>query len=119
MYRSKITDYGAQAMEFLQEKMMILFQEGAPLELCEVAFLHIGDELQEDIKVGDRFVIGDGSYLVTAIGERANETFRSMGHCTLRFEGRQNVSLPGEIQLLGESPTIINIDAPLYIIHRS
>ncbi|MDO5062757.1 MAG: PTS glucitol/sorbitol transporter subunit IIA [Peptostreptococcaceae bacterium] len=118
MYRSRITDYGIQAMDFLQENMLILFQEGAPAELTEIAFLHIGDELVADIKVGDHIFLGEERYDVTAIGEKANETFRTMGHCTLRFDGADRPSLPGSIHLCGKKPSIINIDDRLEIIHR-
>lgn len=118
MYQSEITDYGTQALNFLQERMMILFWDNVPKELTEFSVCHSPREVQENMKVGDLIFIGDHRYEITAIGERANETFRTMGHCTLRFDGKSQVDLPGEIQLSGTPIYEIQIGQKIEIIYR-
>lgn len=106
MYKSKITAFGEQALDFLSENMLILFAENAPSALAEIAVLHSADELKEDIVVGDRLRIGSQSYKVTAVGSEVNHTFRTMGHCTLKFDGRDTADLPGVLELSGAIPDI-------------
>lgn len=106
LYQSKITGYGEMAQELWRENMMVLFNDNAPAQLAEIAVLLRPAPLSAEIAVGDTVVIGNRSYLVTAVGEEANHTFESMGHCTLRFEGKDTATLPGEIQLEGQIPPL-------------
>lgn len=101
-YKSKIIGFGDIALDFLSEKMLILFNEDAPLELAELSVLHEKKELDSEIKVGDFISLGDNDYVVTAVGAEANDTFKMLGHCCLVFGGKDEVELPGQIQLKGE-----------------
>lgn len=101
-YEAVIIEIGDVAEEFIQQKMLILFNESAPLELKEISVIHSGGILQEEIKVGDFFFLGDKKYKVTAIGEVANKNFKNLGHVCLVFDGKNIASLPGNIHLDGE-----------------
>lgn len=101
-YKSKITGFGDMALEFLQENMLILFNDDAPIELAELSVLHEKQELTRDVCVGDIISLGDDDYIVTAIGDEAKETLKMLGHCCLVFGGMDQVELPGQVQLKGE-----------------
>lgn len=116
MYQSTITGIGEQAMDFQEENMLILFSDDAPHELAEIAVLHHSEQPVREIKKGDRICIGEDCYLVTAVGKEANYTFRTMGHCTLRFDGQEQTRMPGEIQLRGEKFPTVKIGANIEII---
>lgn len=101
-YISKITGFGDMALDFLQENMLILFNDDAPVELAELSVLHEKQELTRDVCVGDIISLGEDDYLVTAVGSEAKETLKMLGHCCLVFGGKDSVELPGQIQLKGE-----------------
>ena len=115
-YKSQITGMGPMALDFLGENMIIVFNDNAPSELAELSILHQACQLDQDIKVGDVVAIGNGSYLVTAVGEEANKTFKTMGHCTFKFTGKVEVELPGHIELSGEALPEIKIGDMLEIM---
>ncbi|NLN97219.1 MAG: PTS glucitol/sorbitol transporter subunit IIA [Eubacteriaceae bacterium] len=99
IYRTTITSIGPIAKEMLEAKMLIIFNNNAPAELGEMCYLHTIDELKSDIKVGDQVHLGDTFYTVTAVGSVANQTMRTMGHCTLCFNGAEVTQIPGQIEL--------------------
>lgn len=101
-YKTTITGIGEMALEFLEQNMLIVFNENAPDELKELSVLHTITTLDKDVKVGDVVLFGDDSYVVTAVGDEANHTLRAMGHCTFKFTGKDTVQLPGHIELSGE-----------------
>lgn len=115
-YKSQITGIGPMALDFLSENMIIVFNDNAPPELAELSILHKACDVDQDIKVGDVIAISDCSYIVTAVGEEANKTFRTMGHCTLKFTGKSEVELPGHIELAGESMPEIKVGDMLEIM---
>ncbi|WP_434578205.1 PTS glucitol/sorbitol transporter subunit IIA [Thermoanaerobacterium thermosaccharolyticum] len=115
-YKSIITSIGILVPDFLNEKMMIIFNNNAPKELEEMSVLHTIVEFDQKIEVGDIFVIGEKKYKVTAVGDDANKTFKELGHCTLKFTGRHEVELPGQIELLGDEIPKIKIGDILGIL---
>jgi len=101
-YKSKVVGFGDIALDFLEEKMLILFNEDAPSELAELSVLHEKQEMPKDVSRGDIVSLGSDEYVVTAVGDEANETLKMLGHCCLVFHGKDEVELPGQIQLKGE-----------------
>lgn len=101
-YKTKIVGIGELAQDFLEEKILIVFNENAPAELAEISVRHTIAPLEQDVKVGDVVLFGENEYVVTAVGDEANSTLKSMGHCTLSFNGYDKPMLPGHIELSGE-----------------
>ena len=101
MYQSTIISMGASAPDFLGEQMLILYGANAPAELAEISILHNNANIDFDIETGDSLCIGGEEYIVTAVGAEVNHTFRTMGHCTLRFSGASEAALPGTVELEG------------------
>lgn len=107
-YQTTITGFGDMALDFLNEDMLIIFNNNAPPELAEISVLHTIENMIENVKVGDTFLICDDKYIVTAVGDEALYTLRTMGHCSIKFDGAKIPQLPGTIHLEGEKkPDII------------
>lgn len=117
-YKSVITGIGEMALDFLNDNIIIIFNDNAPPELAEISVLHSIEPVHQDIKAGDILLIGGNEYRVTAVGEEANKTFRSMGHCTFKFTGKTEVELPGQIEVLGEILSDIRVGDTIEIIYR-
>jgi PTS system glucitol/sorbitol-specific IIA component len=114
-YLSQITGIGPLALDFLEENILIVFNDNAPPELAELSVLHEPHPLERDIRTGDTVFFGAERYTVTAVGEEANRTFRSMGHCTFKFTGKSEVELPGHIELAGQARPDVRVGETLRI----
>lgn len=101
-YKTKITAVGETVAEFLEQEIIIVYNENAPAELAEISVLHTIAELDRDVRAEDVVVLGNKDYVVTAVGGEANHTLRAMGHCTFSFKGASQVELPGHIELAGD-----------------
>lgn len=102
-FKTKVVGIGSMTEEFLEERILIVFNENAPAELAEISVQHTIAELAQDVKAGDVVILGENEYVVTAVGHEANSTLKSMGHCTFSFNGLDKPSLPGHIELAGET----------------
>ena len=104
-YEVDIVGAGSEAFFFLEETDMnfiIIFNENAPIELAEISVLHTIGELKESLQIGDTVSIGNKKYKISAIGSEAEHTLRTLGHCTLGFNGGSEPERPGYIMLEGE-----------------
>ena len=116
IYQSKVVEVGAQVSLFLEEKMLVLFNDSAPSDLRDIAVVHQACPLEDDIAVGDELVIDDQAFKVTFVGAKANQTMKELGHSTLAFNGAKEADLPGTICL--EEKAIPSIDVSSQIIFR-
>ncbi|MDR1514502.1 MAG: PTS glucitol/sorbitol transporter subunit IIA [Synergistaceae bacterium] len=114
-YKTTITQLGRMADEIALRDMLIIFNEGAPEELAEFSVLHTQAALTRDVSPGDKVLLGDGEFTVTAVGEKANSTLRKMGHCTFKFGGTSAADLPGQIQLEGRGMPSVNPGDPFEV----
>lgn len=94
---SKITKIGEDVELFLEEKMLVLFNETVPAELASIALIHSQEEMSGNVEVGDYFSLGDSKYAVLSVGNKANETLHELGHCTIKFGEPKEDDLPGVI----------------------
>lgn len=117
-YKATITKTGEMALDFLSDKMVIVFNDNAPAELAEISVLHSIEPVQQDIKAGDILIISGREYKITAVGEEANKTFKAMGHCTFKFTGKPEVELPGQIEVEGEILPDIRVGDMLEIKYK-
>lgn len=114
-YHAKITGHGDMALDFLTENMLIIFNDNAPAELKEISVWHEISELASDVAVGDLMDIAGKEYFVTAVGDEANHTLKTMGHCSLRFDGADEPQLPGTVHLKGDGVPDIEIGKSIII----
>lgn len=107
-YCTDITRWGSEAMQFLTDaelQCIIIFNEGVPAELVDMAVLHEPVPLFGTIEVGDTLELCNKQFRISAVGSEAMETLRDIGHCTLSFKGGAAAERPGCIMLEGEQLT--------------
>jgi glucitol/sorbitol PTS system EIIA component len=98
---TEVTNVGPEVEELLEEAgTLVLFEEGAPPELAEMSVLHEHSESRENPpEVGDMMVIDGREFRITAVGDSAWKNMLKLGHASFKFNGAEEVELPGEICL--------------------
>lgn len=116
-YQSEIIDIGNDALDLYSGiSTLILFNDSiCDGMLKDISVIHRKSELLSDIEVGDVLEIGDNILKITSIGSIAIETFRNIGHVTLRFTGESCVNLPGEIVVRGKLDNKISVGNKILI----
>ncbi|MBE6939814.1 MAG: PTS sorbitol transporter subunit IIA [Ruminococcaceae bacterium] len=109
-----VTGQGASALDFVEEKLLMLFGDSAGNGVEEYSVRITLPVITRDIAVSDKLHWGDREYRVTAVGDEAMETLRLLGHCTLRFDGSTEAVLPGSIHLEDAEMPEIAIGSKIY-----
>ena len=98
LYRTAIEAIGPDVDDMLDGGVLILFASGSPPELAEVSVTHdVIESSDTPPSPGGELRIGDGRFLITAVGDTAWEKVRSMGHVVFSFNGATTADRPGEI----------------------
>ena len=97
IFQTDIIELGEQVDAFFEEGMFVLFGENVPDTLKD--FCHFIDQKNVDgtIKKGDKLVIDQKEYLITAVGDIAQSNLETLGHLTVVFSGAKEAGLPGSI----------------------
>lgn len=118
-FTSSVVRLGEEAPEMIGGGIMILFAEPLPDELADVSVIHAPDgELAEPIGTGDLLRVGESTLTITAVGERAAENLRSLGHLVVYVDPDASTSLlPGAVHAHGEltvpeRATVIELSRP-------
>lgn len=99
IYYTEVTELGEMVTEFYEEKIIILFKQGAPAELQEFCVSHEINQLKEDIQPNDTLKVNDHEFKITGVGSAVNKNLTSLGHITLKFDGSTEPDLPGTLSL--------------------
>lgn len=106
-YSTKVQALGPMVKDFINEKMMIIFNENAPAELRDFCVLHRGNQLDDTVKVGDTLHLGDHAYKVVFVGSQVQKNLKDLGHITIRFNGNsEGESLEGSLYV-EDKPAVI------------
>lgn len=97
IYESKVLEIGEDVEAFLEEKLVVLFNESVPEDLKSVAIVHEDKKMNGKVEVGNFFILGNESFKILAVGDKANETLDDLGHCTIKFAEPSEEDLPGMI----------------------
>jgi glucitol/sorbitol PTS system EIIA component len=98
MTASVVSSIGPMALDFVEDKVLILFGPQAPAELKEVAIIHeFENEAQEPVVVGQRLLIDDQVYHVLTLGTEANHNLLELGHISIYFTEPPAEILPGSV----------------------
>lgn len=116
IYENTINSIGPLATSFLEEKMIILFGEGAPKELAEFCYGIEVVGVEDRIKPGQKLMINDESFEITSVGDIVEQNLTSMGHITLRFDGATNPELPGTLYMENKDLPAFEIGTKLKIV---
>jgi PTS system glucitol/sorbitol-specific IIA component len=109
-YDVAITSIGNLAKTFLtNNNSAILLDEGIRPNLSDMVLEHTPGKLEEDIKKGDKLLMGGIKYTIEKVGDAVNENLREEGHCTLVFNAEG--SMPGQIILKGPALPVLTVGA--------
>ncbi|MCI3028786.1 PTS glucitol/sorbitol transporter subunit IIA [Desemzia sp. C1] len=97
IYSTTVNEIGPNALDFLEENMMVLFGNEAPPELRPYCFMIDMNELNGTIKVGSYLTIENQSYEITAVGEQVEKNLKDLGHITVNFNGSSVPELAGTL----------------------
>ena len=108
IYLTEVTELGPEVAEFLEARLLILFQAGAPPELAEIAVLHEPVSKKEaPPEPGDVLAIGSLEFRITAVGSKAWQNVQDLGHAVFKFDGSHEVELPGQINVEAEGAEML------------
>lgn len=113
IYQSTVTALGPDVDMFMEEKMLIIFNETVPKDLRDIAVIHKAAPLEGTIEAGDVLAFGDQTYTITFVGNKVNETVSDLGHCTIAFNGEDHADLPGTLCV--ESKEMPELSVPMQL----
>ncbi|MDY7221275.1 PTS glucitol/sorbitol transporter subunit IIA [Halalkalibacterium halodurans] len=97
IYESVITGVGSEVQYFIEENMVVIFNDTVPDDLKSIGVIHKQTELQADVAVGDVLEVNGACFRILFVGDKVNDTLREIGHCTIAFNGETNAELPGTL----------------------
>lgn len=103
-FHSEVVSIGEDAIEMVEGGVVIFFGEPCPVELAEVSIVHksIAHDPQRDPQPGDVLRVGDAQVTVTAVGERAGDNLRQLGHIVVYCNPEVGTNLlPGALHAQG------------------
>ncbi|MGF1868411.1 PTS glucitol/sorbitol transporter subunit IIA [Photobacterium indicum] len=109
-FKATITKIGAFALDSLEDGIIILFNESAPEDVSDYCFIHNQGVAFGVINTQSTLLIGGRDYIVTSVGHTANRNLKLLGHITIKFDGRMEPELPGNIHVIGVCPQSINLN---------
>lgn len=96
-YESQIIDRGSDVDSFSEADFLILYGPQAPEELKAYCFIIDVAPIEGTIEAGDIVSFGDQKYTISCVGQEAQELLKTLGHCTIRFNGAKQPQMPGTI----------------------
>ena len=116
-YDVSITAIGNLARTFLENNnSAILLDEGIRPNLSDMVIEHTPGKLEEDIKKGNKLLMGGVKYTVEKVGDAANDNIRDEGHCTIVFN--TTGSMPGQIIVKGPAQPTLSVGAHITFIKK-
>ncbi|WP_221913447.1 PTS glucitol/sorbitol transporter subunit IIA [Streptococcus halichoeri] len=103
-FYTKVKEVGPKAQTMITDaNMLILFGEGAPLDLSDYCFMIDNQQLKAKIEVGDTLAIDSFVYKVKAVGSLVEQNLTDLGHISVCFDQVPASLLPGTLYVAGGS----------------
>lgn len=100
IYKTEVIRLGSEAMDALDQNLLILFGQEVPEILEDMVFVHNNNEVLAEPKKGDYLLVDEQEFEILNVGEVAYQNLSQLGHCTLTFgENQDQEILPGSIYL--------------------
>lgn len=99
IYKTEVKEIGDLAGDMFSSNLIILYKMNAPAELAEISVMHEAESKEGEIEAGDIIKIGEKKFEILAVGDVVNKNIENLGHCSLKFNGKTEVELPGDINL--------------------
>ncbi|RFU68579.1 PTS sorbitol transporter subunit IIA [Bacillus sp. V59.32b] len=116
IYENKVKNIGPMANAFLEEKMFILFGTEAPQDLKDFCYNIDVVDANGEIQVGQKLLIDNKEFEITAVGNLVQRNLTTLGHITLRFDGATTPELPGTLYLENNEIPAIELNTELKIV---
>jgi PTS system glucitol/sorbitol-specific IIA component len=102
-YESTVLRAGQEAAEMAEGGVLILYAEPIPDALEEVSVVHAPTAPPSaPMRPGDLLTLDEGSARLIAVGERADENLRSLGHMVVYLNPEADTPLlPGAVHATG------------------
>lgn len=98
IYKTTIQRIGDEAaLMSKEEKMIVLFGEGAPDMLRDYVYEIPIEALHGSIEPGMSLWIDHEQYRITSVGEVVEKNLANLGHITIQFNGATEPTLPGAL----------------------
>ena len=94
-YEANITEIGEEVEIFIEENMLVIFNDTVPESLRSIGVIHERADLLEKVEAGDILEVGGERYEILFDGSKVNDTLEEIGHCTIAFNGETEAALPG------------------------
>jgi PTS system glucitol/sorbitol-specific IIA component len=117
LFQAVVTRIGEMVPDIVAENVLIFFDKKAPKELHDVAVLHEGGDLAEDIRIGDLLMIENGRYEVIFVGDKVNSSVRDLGHVSVKFGGATE-DMPGSICIRAEKLPVPKVGAVVRFVRE-
>ncbi|WP_221568400.1 PTS glucitol/sorbitol transporter subunit IIA [Alkalihalobacillus sp. TS-13] len=93
-----VKEIGALVPTFKEDKIVILFGPQAPEEIKEMSIIHeFEHHSEEPLQEGGTIEFDNQVYTITAVGTKANENLRELGHISIYFHSPPEDILPGSV----------------------
>lgn len=114
-YESTVLRVGAECKELVDGGVLILYADPIPEALEEVSVVHRpSGPLTGEIRCGDRLWLGGQLIELVAVGERATQNLRELGHVVVHMNAADTQVLPGAVYGRG-TLTLPEAGAPLVL----
>ena len=98
LYEADITGVGKFAEESCEEGYLITFINSGPEDFKDYCLsLEVRKDLTGDIKKGNLIYFDNKAFTITAVGSKAVENLRELGHVTVKFSGSGEAENPGDV----------------------
>lgn len=97
IYENKVVELGNRVEAFMDEGMFIIFGENAPDTLKDFCYTTKVTPVDGTLQAGQKLIIDDISYEITAVGSLAQKNLEMLGHLTIVFNEAVEAGLPGSI----------------------
>lgn len=121
IWSAHITRVGPYVAAGLRDHMLITFAADGPADCLDYALALSPDETYrlQPVIPGNRLVLGDRSWVITAVGHDASQTLFSLAHLTLIFDGGGTPRHRGVLHLAGSAPDTGELHGDLMIVEAS
>ncbi|NKQ54025.1 PTS sorbitol transporter subunit IIA [Amycolatopsis sp. K13G38] len=98
-YESTILRFGTEAQDMVDGGVVILYADPIPDALEDVSVVHAPAATPErEVRIGDIFRLGEAEIELIAVGERADENLRTLGHIVVYLNPDESTTLlPGAV----------------------
>ncbi|HCR1066839.1 TPA: PTS sorbitol transporter [Klebsiella aerogenes] len=116
-YCARIAAIGLFVADGLADRTLITFDSGGP-RYCLDYSLSLEPSFYEEsllILPGDRLMLADNDYLITAVGKEAQQSLFELGHLTMVFNASLNACYAKAVHLSGPVPKLRDLYGNLLI----